>query len=41
VQQLVADGITAGCAPGRYCPTSGVTRAQMAIFLVRTFDIGS
>jgi hypothetical protein len=32
-------GITAGCALHRYCPTAYVTRAQMAIFLVRAFDI--
>jgi hypothetical protein len=32
-------GVTVGCAPYRYCPTANVTRAQMAIFLVRAFDI--
>lgn len=26
-------GITAGCTPGKYCPNSPVTRAQMAVFL--------
>jgi hypothetical protein len=34
-------GITGGCgtSPLRYCPNSDVTRAQMAIFLVRTFGL--
>ena len=39
IKQLVAEGITAGCATNRYCPESPVTRAQMAVFLLRTFDI--
>jgi lysyl oxidase/S-layer family protein len=33
-------GITSGCLPGRlYCPNDLVSRAAMASFLVRTFDI--
>jgi beta-propeller repeat-containing protein/S-layer family protein len=36
IEQLVADQITAGCGMGMYCPESFVTRAQMAIFLLRT-----
>jgi hypothetical protein len=36
---LAEQGITVGCAPFRYCPSASVTRAQMAIFLVRAFDI--
>jgi hypothetical protein len=35
IEQLVADQITAGCGAGMYCPESFVTRAQMAIFLLR------
>ncbi len=35
---LAEQGITTGCAQNRYCPTSVVTRAQMALFLVRAFD---
>ncbi len=34
--------ITVGCNPptnDRYCPASGVTRAQMASFLVRAYDL--
>jgi hypothetical protein len=36
VQELVARGITAGCGGGLYCPTSPVTREQMAVFLLKT-----
>jgi hypothetical protein len=39
VQELVARGITAGCAAGLYCPTDPVTRAQMAVFLTKTFGL--
>jgi hypothetical protein len=39
VQELVARGITAGCAPALYCPTDPVTRAQMAVFLTKTFGL--
>jgi hypothetical protein len=40
IQELMDRGITAGCAPGRYCPGQPVTRAQMAVFLGRTFRLG-
>ena len=39
IEQLAAEGVTAGCAPGLYCPGDLVTRAQMAIFLTRTFSL--
>jgi hypothetical protein len=39
IKQLVAEGITSGCGTGTYCPASPVTRAQMAVFLVRTFNL--
>ncbi len=35
VETIIRDGITAGCGGGNYCPSSGVTRAQMAVFLLR------
>ena len=37
IEALRADGITAGCNPGStlYCPGSPITRAQMAVFLLR------
>jgi hypothetical protein len=39
IKQLVAEGITAGCGNGDYCPEAVVTRAQMPVFLVRTFNL--
>ncbi len=35
VEAIIRDGITSGCGGGNYCPTSPVTRAQMAVFLLR------
>jgi hypothetical protein len=40
IEQLVTEGITAGCGSGNYCPALPVTRDQMAVFLVRTFNLG-
>jgi hypothetical protein len=37
VKQLAAEGVTAGCGEGNFCPANIVNRAQMAIFLVRNF----
>jgi hypothetical protein len=41
IEQLHADEITTGCSadPFNYCPDRVVTRAEMAVFLVRTFDL--
>jgi S-layer homology domain. len=36
IKQLATDGITAGCGSGNYCPEGIVTRAQMAVFLLRS-----
>jgi len=37
IEQFVADGITSGCtsSPAKYCPDALVTRAQMAVFLLK------
>jgi hypothetical protein len=35
VVTLVANGVTAGCGGGNYCPNANVTRAQMAAFLLK------
>jgi hypothetical protein len=37
IEQLAREGITGGCAtsPLQYCPGAGVTRDQMAVFLLR------
>ncbi|HYO14914.1 MAG TPA: S-layer homology domain-containing protein [Thermoanaerobaculia bacterium] len=39
IERLAAEGITTGCGNGSYCPTNPVTRAEMAVFLARTFAI--
>jgi hypothetical protein len=39
IEQLASEGITGGCGAGIYCPDSSVTRAQMAVLLVRTFNL--
>ena len=40
VTALARRGVTAGCGGGSYCPTSPVTRGQMAVFLLKTLDPG-
>ncbi len=39
IEQLAAESITGGCGSGKYCPGTSVTRAQMAVFLVKTFGL--
>ena len=39
IERLAAEGITGGCGPTTYCPDAPVTRGQMAVFLVRTFNL--
>jgi hypothetical protein len=43
IEQLVRDGVTGGCGtnPPRFCPNDPVTRAQMAVFLLRAKHGGS
>jgi ELWxxDGT repeat protein len=41
IEQLAREGITAGCSARDYCPESPVTRAQLAVFLSRAFDLRS
>ena len=38
IDELSNRGVTAGCGGGNYCPTSPVTRDQMAVFLLRTLE---
>ncbi len=43
INRVAAAGITQGCNPpqnDRYCPSSTVTRGQMAAFLVRAYNLG-
>jgi hypothetical protein len=35
IEQLVAEGITGGCGGNNFCPNASITRAQMAVFLVK------
>jgi hypothetical protein len=37
VNELAAEGITAGCGGGLYCPASPTSRGQMAAYFVRAF----
>jgi hypothetical protein len=39
IEQLAQEGITGGCGGGNYCPDDPVTRGQMAVFLVRAFNL--
>jgi len=39
VEQLAAEGITAGCGGGNFCPSDPNIRGQMAVFLVRIFGL--
>jgi hypothetical protein len=39
IEALGCSGLTNGCGDGNYCPDAGVTRAQMAVFMVRAFDL--
>ena len=38
INALAAAGITTGCGPETFCPTSSVSRGQMAAFLHRAFE---
>jgi hypothetical protein len=38
VEELARRGVVSGCGGGNYCPTSAVTRDQMAVFVLRTLD---
>jgi subtilisin family serine protease len=35
IEALVDEGITAGCGGGDYCPNAYITRAEMAVFILR------
>jgi hypothetical protein len=41
IEEIYSLGITGGCvtSPLQYCPENANTRAQMAVFLVKTFDL--
>ncbi len=39
IEKLATDGISGGCSVGNFCPDAPVTRAQMAVFLVKNFNL--
>ena len=39
IEQLAAEQITSGCGGGNYCPGNPNTRGQMAVFIVKTFQL--
>lgn len=39
INRLAAAGISTGCGGGNYCPNATVTRAEMASFLARAFNL--
>jgi hypothetical protein len=39
IEQIARDGVTGGCGAGRYCPANAVNRGQMAVFLVKAFQL--
>jgi S-layer family protein len=40
VENVLHNGVTAGCGGGLYCPGSTVTRQQMAVFLLKASEGG-
>jgi IPT/TIG domain/S-layer homology domain len=39
IEQLSNENITGGCGGGNYCPFGSTTRGQMAVFIVKTFNL--
>ncbi len=39
IEQLKAENITGGCGGSNYCPSNNNTRGQMAVFIVKTFNL--
>ena len=39
IEELAHEGISSGCDGMHFCPDGLVTRAQIAVFLVRTFNL--
>lgn len=38
IHYIYAEGLTAGCSPGSFCPSQTLSRAQMAVFLAKGFN---
>jgi PKD repeat protein len=39
IHYIAAEGVTAGCGGGNYCPANPLSREQMAVFLTRAFSV--
>ncbi|MFZ5787734.1 MAG: Kelch repeat-containing protein [Acidobacteriota bacterium] len=39
IHYLAAEGVTAGCGGGKYCPADPLRRDQMAVFIAKAFDL--
>jgi uncharacterized repeat protein (TIGR02543 family) len=39
IEELAREGITGGCGGGNFCPTGNITRAQMSVFIMKTFEL--
>lgn len=39
IEKIYLEGVTSGCGDGNFCPDRAITRAEMAIFIVRAFNI--
>jgi hypothetical protein len=39
IEELAAEGIAGGCDSNSYCPGKIVQRDQMAVFIVKTFNL--
>jgi hypothetical protein len=39
VEEMYRRGVVSGCGGGNYCPSSPVTRGQMAVFISVTFGL--
>jgi len=39
IEQLYREGVTSGCGPGTFCPDGVITRAEMAVFIVKALDL--
>ncbi len=39
IEQLAAENVTGGCGGNNYCPLNPNTRGQMAVFIVKTFNL--
>ena len=39
IEGIASEGITVGCGGGDYCPNLSITNAQMAVYLVKAFQL--